>query len=248
MNIVLFHRDEFEPGTAHELRLPVHDVRTKHILEVLRREPHETFRAGVVNGELGHAEIVRREKAMLRLRFHPESDAPDSYPVTVLLGHPRPIQLQRILRDLAAIGVGNVVVTHTELGERSYFQSNIWVGDGVERSLVEGAAQGGNPRLPVVVREHTLERAIDRIEMLEPRPSTRVVFDLCENAARLAELSDFTPPVVFAVGSERGWSAGERALLARAGYRSARCGLRVLRTETAAVAAAALVLSRLGIM
>ncbi len=248
MNTVLFRRDEFESSSEYELRLPVRDARAKHILEILRRGQHQRFRAGVVNGELGHGEVLRREQEILLLRFHPETAAPALYPVTVLLGHPRPIQLQRILRDLAAIGVARVVVTHTELGERSYFQSTIWSGDRVERSLVEGAAQGGNSRLPVVVREHTLERAIDRIERNEPRPRTRVVFDIRETAARIAEFGEFAPPVVLAVGSERGWVARERELLARAEYRSARCGTQVLRTETAAVAGTALVLSRLGLM
>jgi RsmE family RNA methyltransferase len=47
-------------------------------------------------------------------------------------------------------------------------------------------------------------------------------------------------PLALAFGPERGWSAGERQLLRAQGFELAHLGTRVLRTETAVVAALAL--------
>ncbi len=44
-------------------------------------------------------------------------------------------------------------------------------------------------------------------------------------------------PLALAFGPERGWSGPERALLRAAGFELAHLGPRVLRTETAVVAA-----------
>ena len=53
--------------------------------------------------------------------------------------------------------------------------------------------------------------------------------------------------VVLAVGSERGWTAAERDVLRRDGFVLAGLGRRVLRTETAAIAALALAKSAMGL-
>jgi RsmE family RNA methyltransferase len=56
------------------------------------------------------------------------------------------------------------------------------------------------------------------------------------------------PPLALAIGPERGWSGAERDLLRAAGFALAHLGPRVLRAETAVVAAIALVRARLGLM
>ena len=55
-------------------------------------------------------------------------------------------------------------------------------------------------------------------------------------------------PLVLAIGSERGWSETELDLLAGYGFAFARLGERILKSETAAVAAVCLALARLGCM
>jgi RsmE family RNA methyltransferase len=53
-------------------------------------------------------------------------------------------------------------------------------------------------------------------------------------------------PLVLAFGPERGWSAAERDLLRAQHFAFAHLGTRVLRSETAVIAALAVVRSRLG--
>jgi RsmE family RNA methyltransferase len=53
---------------------------------------------------------------------------------------------------------------------------------------------------------------------------------------------------VLAFGPERGWSAAERGLFRRHAFTFAHLGPRVLRTETATLAALALIRAKLGLM
>jgi len=56
------------------------------------------------------------------------------------------------------------------------------------------------------------------------------------------------PAVALAIGPERGWSGKERGLLADQWIYLGAFGSRVLRTETACVAAIAMIKGRLGLM
>jgi 16S rRNA (uracil1498-N3)-methyltransferase len=52
--------------------------------------------------------------------------------------------------------------------------------------------------------------------------------------------------LVLAIGPEGGWSPRDRELLRAAGFEGMRLGPRILRTETAGIAAIAVLQSRLG--
>jgi 16S rRNA U1498 N3-methylase RsmE len=274
MNIVLFDPEELmtEPNGA---TLAAADRRARHILDVLRLGPGDSFRAGVVDGAGWTGRLVSVEAdGGVRIELEPgavaQTGGVDSglastgaaarplHPVRLLLGHPRPIVLRRLLRDLSTLGVEQLVVVRTELGEKSYLRSKLWQGDDVRRCLMEGAEQAGSTFLPRVEKAWLLADAIGQVvEGRETAP--RVVFDNLvpggpSGASGAPEdgAGDPEPPGadadagrIIAVGSERGWTDAERAVLADRGFRAAALGERVLRTETAAVAAVALTLREL---
>ncbi len=289
-----------QPAGPRPVRLPAADRRARHIIDVLRLGPGDTFRAGVVDGadcagrlvsieadgglriELesgaeaqngsakeesaneGGASVRRSTSTGAAAPANPGSAARPLYPVRLLLGHPRPIVLRRLLRDLSTLGIEQLVVARTELGEKSYLESKLWQGDDVRRLLVEGAEQAGSTMLPRVAKAWRLADAIGQIvEGREGAP--RVVFDNAapgEAAAggRDAAASDAAaggaagtpvsagPGRIIAVGSERGWTDGERSVLRDNGFETARLGERILRTETAAIAAVTVTLRELGIV
>jgi len=115
-----------------------------------------------------------------------------------------------------------------------------------------GAAQAFCTRLPEVTFARKLN---DAIAGLSPQ-AVRVALDNYESAASLAitlkllatanTAEPAAPSVVLALGSERGWTGAERDLLRTNGFALAHLGSRVLRTETACVAAIAIVKSTLG--
>jgi RsmE family RNA methyltransferase len=112
--------------------------------------------------------------------------------------------------------------------------------------LLVGAAQAFDTRLPVVTWAHTLADAL--AEPVAPG-TTRLALDNYEAANALSVchlLSD--QPVMLALGPERGWGPADRAALRAHGFTLVHLGSRVLRSETAVVAAVTLVRAKLGLI
>ena len=128
-------------------------------------------------------------------------------------------------------------------GESNYAQSVLWHSGEWRRHLMAGAAQAFHTRLPEVSHGRPLARALDEIET----GSTRLALDNYE-AGRSLSASACSPPVVLALGPERGWSADERDLFRARDFELVHLGSRVLRAETACVAAVAIVKAKLGRM
>jgi RsmE family RNA methyltransferase len=228
VNLLLLHPDERS--------VPLTDARAVHISTVLKLTVGDSIKAGVVDGPLGVAKITAWSDTSLEFDFQPESDPPPLPEVELILGHPRPLVLRRLFRDLATIGLRRVLVVHTDLGERSYFNARVW--DQLDTALLEGVALGGSTLLPVVERHHTLHSAIGAVEQTR---SLRIVTHLHEDPQYgdkrvLPDLlaSHDRCPVVGAVGAERGWSDTEVRSLLDAGFHGVSLGERILRTENAA--------------
>lgn len=220
-----------EPG---ERRLDPRDPRVRHVHKVLRASAGDRLRAGEIGGAIGTALIAADSSDGLELDFRPERDPAPLAPVELLLGHPRPIVLKRMLRDLSALGLARIVVVPTELGEKSYYDSNLW--SEVRTPLVEGAAQGGSTLIPELVRAGSLA---DGVAALESPRSGRFVLHPDGVAASIFDPVPAPHDVALcaAVGSERGWTEEEIELMADAGFRPASLGPRILRTENAALIA-----------
>ncbi len=228
--------------------LPRSDARVRHVLKVLKKGVGDLLLAGTPDGVIGRASIESCDDSGMRFSFIPEHEAPALHPITLLLGFPRPIQARRILKDITSLGVGRIILTGTELGEKSYFQSDFFKNKEYMEALIEGAQQAANPRLPRVETAWSLARALGTLGTdsgrwaLDPYRAGSNFGSVPLNAAR-AEA-----PLVLAIGSERGWTETELELLADHGFSFARLGERVLKSETASVSAVSIALASLGYM
>ena len=91
MNIVLFSDEEIlEP-------LSLFDERAQHILKVLKKQEGDYFEAGIIHGMAGKAHIQCIDERGIHFHFTPSSNGKPLYPVSVIIGFPRPIQLKRAL-------------------------------------------------------------------------------------------------------------------------------------------------------
>jgi RsmE family RNA methyltransferase len=238
LNIILFQREEVE------LPLTLSDPRACHILGVLRLKPAATFDAGLIDGPRGMGTLVSINQDSLTLSFVWGNPPPPLCPIHLLIGLPRPQTARDILRDATTLGVASLRFIRSERGERSYFDSGLWKSAEWKKCVINGAAQAFCTRLPKVTCGENLSEAI----ALLPLEITRVALDNYEASMSLAE---FHPPqftsTAIALGSERGWSPNERTALRNAGFTFAHLGPRVLRTETACVAAVTLVKAKLGL-
>jgi 16S rRNA (uracil1498-N3)-methyltransferase len=236
VNIILFTSSEI--GSP----LPRRDPRSRHIVEILRRQPGDTFDAGLINGPRGKGTVQAIERDALQLTFTWGEMPPALPAIQLIIGMPRPQTARDILREGAALGVSAMEFVRTERGEPGYARSSLWSSREWESLLLAGAAQAFCTRLPRMGHGKLLGEAL----ALLSAGDIRVALDNYESPEPLGRLP-LPPdtPVALAIGSERGWTESERDLLRQHGFRFAHLGERVLRTETACITAVAVIKTKL---
>ncbi len=240
MNIILFEGETFFPRS---------DERCTHIVKVLHKKKGDSFYAGIVGGPTGQAVITEMDEGGLRFSFEPENPPEPLFPVWLLIGFPRPIQLKRLLRSVSSMGAAGIILAGTDLGEKSYRSSGVFERGTVRSALLDGAMQSGFSTVSEIRDFDSVAAALDFVESGFPG-ARRIILDIgCGSIPFRAEpvggISGASP-LFLAVGSERGWSARERELFAAKGWQPRHLGKRIMRTETAAVAGFAAALSLCG--
>lgn len=239
MNLILFEPTEIERP------LPRTDRRAVHVLEVLRRQSGDTFDAGLVNGPRGQATLARIDAHHLHLSFVWGPPPPPPDPITLIVGLPRPQTARDILRDATSLGVAAIHFVRTEKSEPSYAQSSLWSSGEWRRHLITGAEQAFATRVPDLTHGRLLRDSLDGL----PAGHVGLALDNYESPAPLGKFAGTREPHhVLAIGPERGWTATDRAALRTHSFRFVHLGGRVLRTETAVVAALSILRAQLGLM
>ena len=233
MNIVLL--------ADGELFIPSSDERAQHIRKILHMKEGDSFRAGIINGDIGKARILSDAEEGISLDFIPEYDGSRLYPLTLIVAQVRPICMRRILREAVSLGVSRMILPVSDLGEKSYLNASLYKDGEYREILLDGAMQAGRTGVPETVLAENVEEAV-RIASAD----SYLLLDNAIGAVPLSGMDLMGRSVVVAVGPERGWSDRERRLFLDSGYTPTIMGNRILRTETAAVAAVALALSRMG--
>ncbi|HRR03060.1 MAG TPA: RsmE family RNA methyltransferase [Treponemataceae bacterium] len=235
MNIVLFSSEDRFFST---------DERYRHITKILGKGEGDSFYAGRVNGPAGTARITRCDESVLVFDFDAAEPFRSLHPVRMIIGFPRPIQLKRLLRDLASLGAGEIILAGTDLGEKSYRESRLADPDIAKKNILDGCVQAGGTALPDLTITSSVDEAL---RLCGTGNAVRIVLDIDPAAGPLSrqDLSGIRTgnPLVLAIGSERGWSGRERALFNSHDFTPCSLGSRILRTETAATAALAVALS-----
>lgn len=253
VNLILF------APTETTAPLPRTDPRALHILRVLRRIIGDTFDCGLVNGPRGKGTVVALDAQTLTLAFAWDAlPPPPPAPITLVLGLPRPQTARDILRDATSLGVAELHFVTTEKGDPNYARSTLWSSDEWQRHLVIGAEQAFDTRLPLVTHGRPLADVVagrnaaatsGASPAKTDSPANRLVLDNYESPAALSACNLLgSASVALAFGPERGWSAAERDLFRSHSFTFAHLGTRVLRTETAVIAAVALIRAKLGLL
>lgn len=250
MNIILIRQKELLDNTVTFTKT---DERFQHIKKILKLSTGSVFKAGIINGEKGRAEVIRFTDDYLTARFTALSAAAELPHIRLVLGFPRPIQLRRILRDAAGLGIEALYLSGTELGEKSYLHADLAAIEEIERLLTDGCCQAGETRIPRVYRSYSLRHFFEQYEHEMQSDHIRAVLDV-PSAAAVPAIKPLTAlqwdgckPLWLAAGNERGWSADERLLFAGRGFQAYSMGSRILRTETAVAASLAVCLAAGGI-
>ena len=219
--------------------------RARHLREVLRVQPGHEVRAGMVDGGLGTCTVLALDEDTVTLKCTFDV-TPIRPSVDLLLALPRPKVMQRLWAQMAALGVGQIILTNATRVERNYFDTHVLEPDNYRPLLLEGLHQARDTHLPVVSIHRRLKVLLE--DDLD---------SLCPNGARLVahpgSKETFTAALgtnpahqrgrtrtLLAVGPEGGWTDVELHLLAAHGFAAVGMGGRTLRSDTACVALLAL--------
>ena len=238
MNIILLEKNEAKN------QLPLDDYRVRHVLSVLRMAAGDEFDVGIVNGPRGKALITDITPKYMVLQYCWEAPRIAADPISLIVGLSRPQTMRKILQEAAAVGVERIFFPLTALSERSYAHSKLWSTGEFKRHVLAGTAQAFGTDVPAVSFGMSLREAAAECR----DHMNRFALDNYEAEVALAAAGfKCSEKTALAIGSERGWTAEERDIFRKEDYVLASMGPRVLRTETAVVAALAVAKSSMGL-
>ena len=232
-----------EPGEVDaEGRVVLMDHRAAHLRDVLHAEPGGSVRCGVVDGARGLARIESVAPDRVVLQCVLEESAPPVPQVDLLLALPRPKVMNRLWAQLAALGVGRIILTNACKVERVYFDTHVLREDHYRPLLLEGLQQAQDTRLPRVTIHRQFRKLVED-ELDELCPCGRRLLAEPSAEQRLADMPLGASPerVLLAVGPEGGWTDFEKDLLVKQGFAPVSMGARTLRSDTACIALLAVV-------
>lgn len=233
MNLIILQPLEVDA----EGRAILADERARHIRKVLKAEPGKQLRIGLLNGALGTGtvEVVGRNEVVLTCEFVDEP--PPKPKIDLILAMPRPKVMKRLWAQLAALGVGRIVLLRSEKVERYYFDSHVLKPEFYNKLLIEGLQQARCTHLPeVMVRPLFKPFVEDELDSLFSNPWKLLADPSGEQrAGGVFQGLEAPDRVVLAVGAEGGWTPYELARLKEHGFSVFGMGERILRTDTACV-------------
>ncbi len=231
-----------QPG--HDVVLP--EATANHLVRVLRLREGDAF--VLFNGD-GHdyparlAAVGKREaRASVLDALVVDNESP--LRITLLQGIARGEKMDLILQKATELGVAAirpVISERTEVkldAERTLKRMQHW------QTVIQSACeQSGRARIPTLHAPQPLQEALR-----QPLPGgLRLILDPT-GSVRLNQLqaAGGEPDILLAIGPEGGWSARDLECLHQTGMQGLQLGPRILRTETAGLAAIAALQSRLG--
>lgn len=199
------------------------------------------------NGD-GHdhdARVVAAGKRDVRVAIGAARPVANESPlaITLLQGIARGEKMDLILQKATELGVAEVRPLSSQRSEVRLDEARGEKRLAHWRSVVVSACeQSGRAQVPPVTPPLSLAAVLAGL----PDGGLRLILDPEGDLAFATLAPGAEAPVVLAVGPEGGWSPLDREQLLAAGFRGLRLGPRVLRTETAGLAAIAALQARFG--
>ena len=218
-----------------------------HLTRVLRAQPG--MEADVVaGGHVFRAQVAAVSPKEVRFNLVSELEAEPALPLTLVISIYKFDHMEWAIEKATELGVAAIVPviarrTEKHLAEAAAARVERW-----RRIVHEAAQQSRRSDVPLVsdpillpARVRAASDAV-RIVLAEQERTTTLRHALDE--AQAAAETDM-PTLEIAIGPEGGWAPEEEALFDANGWRAASLGPRILRAETAAISAMAVVASYL---
>lgn len=242
MNRILFDKSEIVSDIVR-----FDDVRAEHAVKVLHVEKGQIIKTGEIDGLIGTGEVisVSAPGGAPCVTVRVTHDKPSIEPwVDLILAPPRPRVMKRLLPQLAALGVGRIVLVGAKKVEKDFWGATLLKPEIYKPLLVDGLMQSGSSIMPSIEVRRAFRRFVaDELDALFPT-RTRFVGHPSQGATKETSCDGAKERVLLAVGPEGGWTDDEVSLLEEKGFARYSLGPRILRTDTALVSLLAQLMER----
>ena len=127
MNRILFEKSEITDGVAE-----FSGERAAHIVEVLHSEVGDTVKTGELDGKIGTGVVKKIESVeskdgksyVIRLELSHTGESLQPW-ADLILAPPRPRVFKRLLPQLAAMGVGDIVLVGSKKVEKAFWGATV---------------------------------------------------------------------------------------------------------------------------
>ena len=214
-----------------------------HLSRVLRAEPGMEFDI-VADGHVHRAIIEGISESEVIFTLHEELSADAALPVTLLLSVFKFDRMEWAIEKVTELGVACVVPVLARRTEKHLAQAAEKRVERWRRIAREAAQQSRRSDVPEIAAPVQLKQALT----LAPPECLRLLLAETEEDNSLASALRAAPhsDVHLAIGPEGGWTQEELALFTQHAWRHVTLGPRILRAETAAIAATAIATALLG--
>ena len=216
------------------VELPDNVVRHLNVLRVKNTEEIVLFNG---NGKAYPAlpEVLEKRRASVRILREEATDNESPLNITLVQAVSAAERMDFTLQKSVELGVTEIRPVISERcvvrlsGERAEKRVARW-----QEIVVSACEQSGRNIVPKVLPLTTYAQALQQL----PQETTKLLMSL-NRAQKLSDVRPQSGKVVFMVGPEGGWTEKEEQQAFDAGFQSVTLGKRVLRTETASLAAIA---------
>jgi len=214
------------------VELPDNVVRHLNVLRVKNTEEIVLFNG---NGKSYTAlpEVLEKRRASVRILREETTDNESPLNITLVQAVSAAERMDFTLQKSVELGVAEIRPVISERcvvrlsGERAEKRVARW-----QEIVVSACEQSGRNIVPKVLPLTTYAQALQQL----PQETTKLLMSL-NRAQKLSDVQPQSGKVVFMVGPEGGWTEKEEQQAFDAGFQSVTLGKRVLRTETASLAA-----------
>jgi 16S rRNA (uracil1498-N3)-methyltransferase len=209
-----------------------------HLARVLRATPGQIFDV-VANGFLRRATVVNVSEQEVTFALGEELETDAALPVHLLLAIIKFDHYEWGIEKLTELGAARITPVIARRTEKHLAHAAAKRADRWRRIALEAAKQSRRSDLPQIEDPLPLKQALAqtsapiKLLLAETEQENSLANELGSEGIR--KLGDET--IALAIGPEGGWTAEEMALFSESGWRHVTLGPRILRAETAAIAA-----------
>jgi 16S rRNA (uracil1498-N3)-methyltransferase len=239
--------DTWDAATA-----ALHGDQAQHLSRVLRAQPGMEFDV-VAGGRAWLARIASIDRDSVHFTLLHELESAPALPVTLLLSVFKFDRMEWAIEKAVELGCSRIVPVLAERTEKHLAQAASKRVDRWRRLSLEAAKQSRRSDLPEIAEPDRLTTILATDKLATPPQHLpaeaagplRILLSETEEDQPLLrvlqESADAANRIMLAVGPEGGWTAAEIALFMHSGWQSVSLGPRILRVETAVIAALAVV-------